>query len=125
MLFDTDVIIWVFRGNLKAAREIERAETRDASVITLMELFQGARDQREIKTIKSFLADAAFNILPLSENIGHRALIYMEEYSLRGGMAMADALLAATAVENHSTLCSGNRKHYRLVKDLDLRVFTV
>jgi hypothetical protein len=124
MLFDTDVIIWVFRGNAKALREIEGAETREISVVTYLELLQGAHDQKELRAIKAFLADAAFGIVPLTENIGHRASIYMEEYGLRGGMAMADALLAATAVENQSTLCTGNRKHYRLVKELDLRVFT-
>ena len=124
MLFDTDVIIWVFRGSLKAVREIETAESREISVVTYLELIQGARDQRELRAIKAFLADTAFIVLPLTENIGHRASIYMEEYGLRGGMTMADALLAATAVENQSTLCTGNRKHYRLVKELDLRVFT-
>ena len=97
MLFDTDVLIWAFRGNVKAAKAIETAESRQLSVVAYMELLQGARDRREVNAIKSFLADTGFTLVPLSENIGHRASIYMEEYGLKVAMCMADALTAATA----------------------------
>ncbi len=123
MLFDTDVFVWVFRGNHKAARLVEVAPERNVSIVTYMELLQGARDRREVKSMRSFLADFAFRMLPLTENIGHRASIYMEEYGLKAGMCMADALLAATAVENRLELCTANQKHYRPIKDLDLKVF--
>ena len=80
MLFDTDVLIWALRGHRRAAVAIDSAESREVSVVNYMELLQGARDKRESKTIKSFLSDFAFRMLPLTENIGHRAAIYMEEY---------------------------------------------
>ena len=123
MLFDTDVLIWVFRGNAKAARLIESAEDRNISVVSYMELLQGARDKEEVRTIKRFLVDFGFGMTPLTENIGYRASIYMEEYGLKAGMCMGDALLAATAVENQLALCTGNRKHYGPISDLDLKVF--
>jgi hypothetical protein len=123
MLFDTDVLIWVFRGNEKAARLIEAAPERRISVVSYMELLQGARVRREAQDLKRFLVDCAFLMLPLTENIGHRAAIYMEEHGLRSGLALADALLAATAVENGLTLCTGNQKHYKPVRELALRVF--
>lgn len=123
MLFDTDVLIWVFRGNRQAAKTLDKSDQRDVSVVTYMELLQGARDRREVKAIKGFLADLGFRMLPLSENIGHRAAIYMEEYGLKVSLCMADALLAATAVESQLTLCTGNRKHYRPISELDIRVF--
>ena len=86
MLFDTDVLIWVFRGNERAARLVERTPERLLSTVTYMELLQGARDQREAKCIRSFLSDFGFRVLPLTENIGHRASIYIEEYGLKAGM---------------------------------------
>ena len=123
MLFDTDVLIWVFRGNRKTAKLIEATAERHVSSVSYMELLQGVRDRQELRTMRSFLADFAFRMLPLTENIGHRASIYMEEYGLRAGMCMADALLAATAVENRLELCTANQKHYKPIRDLDLRVF--
>ena len=123
MIFDTDVLIWVFRGNAKAARAVDRADERAICLVTYMELLQGARDKREIKAVKSFLADMQFRTLPLSENIGHRASIYMEEYGLSTSMGMADVLIAATVIEANEHLLTGNDKHYKAVRELALKRF--
>ena len=48
MIFDTDVLIWFFRGNTKAARTLELERDRSLSIVSLMELYQGARSQTEI-----------------------------------------------------------------------------
>jgi len=79
MLFDTDVLIWYLRGHAKAAAAIEQELQRQISVVSYMELLQGARDKSEIKLIRSFIKDFAFQMLPLTENIGQRATVYMEE----------------------------------------------
>ena len=123
MIFDTDVLIWIFRGNTKAARTLDRTDQRAVSVVTYMELLQGARDKREVKAIKSFLVDMEFSVLPLSENIGHRASIYMEEYNLSTSISMADALIAATAIEANEQLLTANDKHYKAIKELDIKRF--
>lgn len=123
MLFDTDVLIWCLRGNIKAAKAIDAVPERAISVVTYMELLQGARDKRELKSIRVFLADNGFVIIPLTENIGHRASIYMEEYCLKVEMGIADALIGATAAEQKLTLVTGNEKHYRPINDISLQVF--
>ena len=123
MIFDTDVLIWVLRGHDKAADAVDAAEARAIAVVTYMELLQGARDKREVKAIKSFLADMQFRTLPLTENIGHRASIYMEEYGLAISMSMADALIAATAIEANEQLLTGNEKHYKAIKELEFKRF--
>lgn len=123
MIVDTDVLIWLLRGDANAARVVDAAPKRSISVVTYMELLQGARDKRELRAIKDSLVGLQFLLLPLTENIGHRASIYMEEYGLSGGMGMADALLAATAVEANDTLLTGNDKHYKRIKELDWTAF--
>jgi predicted nucleic acid-binding protein len=123
MIFDTDVLIWCFRGSERAAAAIREEGEREISAVTFMELLQGARSKQEQKLIGKFLRDLSFAVLPLSENIGHRACVYVEEYCLKGGLQMADALIAASAVENRKTLCTGNAKHYRIVSEIELQVF--
>ncbi len=123
MLFDTDVLIWAQRGDEKAVDILSDAGERAVSILTYMELLQGARNRGETHTIKNFLSEGLFHILPLTENIGHRASVYVEEYALSSGMRSGDALIAATAVENGYLLVSGNRKHYKPIKELQFQAF--
>ena len=123
MLFDTDVLVWALRGNTRAAATIDKAEQLELSVVSYMELVQGAKNKKELSMLRSFLADLGFHVLPLSENIGHRASVYVEEYALKSGLMFADALIAATAAEGKLRLCSGNAKHYRAIAEVELQVF--
>ena len=62
-------------------------------------------------------------VLPLSDSIGHRAAMYMETFRLACGLDLVDALVAATAVENAQTVCTGNVKHFRVIPDLPVKPF--
>jgi len=123
VLFDTDIFIWIQRGNRKAALLVEREAQRCLSVQTYMELLQCATDKQQHRLVKQFIAEFGFVILPLTENIGHRALVYVEEYALSHGLRAGDALIAATATENNLPLATGNAKHFRAIKELELKVF--
>jgi len=123
MIFDTDIFIWAQRGNEKAAELMQNAPEKYLSILTYMELLQAAQNKTQHKYIKGFLTSFGFNILPLTENIGHRASIYVEEYALSSGIRSGDAIIAATAVENNLTLSSGNAKHFKAIKDLNLKIF--
>lgn len=123
MLFDTDIFIWVQRGNVEAAQMMESSEERHLSVQTYMELLQTAQNKKQHKQIKDFLAAFDFSIIPFTENIGHRACIYIEEYTLSNGIRAGDAIIAATAIENNLTLVTSNAKHFKTIKDLKLKIF--
>ena len=86
MIYDTDILIWVQRGNEKAAKLIEKDEHRHLSIQGYMELLQGAKNKAHHKYVKDFISEFEFSILPLTENIGHRALIYVEEYAHSSNM---------------------------------------
>ena len=123
MIFDTDILIWVQRGNEKAAKLIDKDEDKYISIQTYMELLQGAKNKTQHRIVKSFIKDFHFSILPLTENIGHRALIYVEEFALSSNMRAGDAIIAATAIENNMQLVSSNAKHFKVIKELQLKVF--
>lgn len=123
MIFDTDVLIWVQRGNEKAARTIDLATERHISVMTYMELLQTARNKAQHACVRDFLREYGFQTLPMTENIGHRAAVYVEEYALSHSIRATDAVIAATATENDMTLCSGNAKHFKAIQELKFKVF--
>lgn len=123
MLFNTDIIIWIQKGNQKAAQFVAKEDDRKISVQTYMELLQCAKAKEQHRFVKDFLHEFGFEILPFTENIGHRAAIYIEEYTLSNGLRSGDALVAATASENNLTLGTSNRKHFKDIRDLNLAVF--
>jgi predicted nucleic acid-binding protein len=125
VIFDTDVLIQYGKGHPGAAHEIDRAEIRYISTQTAMEFLQGSTSLAVQKERRAVLHEMAFEILPLTPNIGHRALVYIEEHALSGGLRSADALIAATAVENGFVLCTGNAKHFRSIKELKLKILKV
>ena len=122
-LFDTDIFIWVQRGNGKAVALMERAEERHLSVQTYLELLQNAQNKNQHQQTKDFLKTFDFTVLPFTENIGHRACVYIEEYALSNGLRAGDAIIAATATENNLTLLTSNAKHFKSIKDLRLKIF--
>lgn len=123
MIFDTDVLIWFFRGNARAAREIERAAERMVSVVSVMELYQGARSRTELRAQGDFFHRHDFRILALSEGIGHAAVGLIEEHALPDGLHLAGALIAATSREFRAALMTGNVRHFRRIARLQLREF--
>ena len=72
-----------------------------------------------------FLENSESTIIPLNEAITYLAMDYVEKYTLSDSLQLADALIAATAVENGETLCTANWKHYKCIPDLNTDIFTV
>ena len=52
MIFDTDVLLWAFRGNDYAIAAIDGEADRKISAVTYMELMKGARNKSEFREIK-------------------------------------------------------------------------
>jgi predicted nucleic acid-binding protein len=123
VIFDSDILIWVAREDPAAIDYVMADGSRCVSLVSYMELVQGARNRDELRATKSFLSTFGFRVLPLTENIGHRAAMYVEEYVLQVALSIPDALIAATAVENSLTLSSGNAKHFSAIDGLDFRHF--
>jgi predicted nucleic acid-binding protein len=122
VLFDTDIFIWIQRGNNKAALLVEDEQERYLSIQTYMELLQCAENRQQLDYTRRFLKDFGFQILPFTENIGHRAAVYIEQHTLSGGLRAGDAIIAATAAENDLVLCTSNTKHFKPIKELKLKI---
>ena len=125
MIFDTDVLISVEKGDPRAIMLVGDVDEKAISIVTYMELLQGFSSRAQIQTVKNFISEARFEILSLTENIGHRALVYIDQYASSSGLRVIDAIIAATAVENNRLLVSGNQRHFKVIRELKLKPFKV
>lgn len=62
MIFDTDIFIWVQRGNEKAAAHMEKSKIRCLSIQTYMELIQVAKSKTQHNYVKDFITSYGFVI---------------------------------------------------------------
>ena len=123
MIYDTDVMIWAFRGNRRALKAIDDAADRAISSVTYMELLQGVRNKDEMREMKKFLSRLSFATISVTANISNRAMTIMEETALRSDLGVCDALIFATACETGDVLLSGNKKHFKEVPLLNAMEF--
>jgi predicted nucleic acid-binding protein len=123
MLVDTDILIWYMRGNPRAAAFLRDTGEISLSAVTYMELVQGMRNKGELLALRKTVKTWGAKVLPLTETISSRATVYVEEHFLSHSLRLADALIAATAVEYALPLATANDKHYRMVEELVLKIF--
>lgn len=123
MVIDTDVIIWYMRGNEKAYQTIENSNNFFISVVTYMELVQGLRNKKELNQLRKALHGWKAQILYISEEISAKAMFYVEQHFLSHSIELADALIGATAIACGLPILTGNDKHYRVIKDIQIEKF--
>ena len=125
MIVDTDILIWYFRGDETARRFLARLPLpeREVSALTVMELVQGCRDQREARDVTAFVAENLAAVLHPDESISRRAIRLLELHAFRAGLRVVDALIAATALEARVALATANVRHYRAIAGLSLVSF--
>lgn len=123
IIIDTDVLIWYLRGNSKAKEIIEKLNGFFISVVTYMELVQGMRNKRELTLLRGALRKWNVKILFINENISAKAMFLVEQHYLSNTLVLADALIASTTISNGLKLLTGNTKHYKIIKNIELEGF--
>ncbi len=123
MILDTDVLIWYMKGNEKAYKTVENTKNFFLSVVTYMELVQGMRNKRELNELRKALHIWNSKILYISEEISIKAMFFVEQHYLSHSVQLADALIAATSVTYGLPIHTGNDKHYKVLKDVQIKKF--
>jgi hypothetical protein len=122
-LIDSDVLVWLTRGHLRAAQRLHAINHWRISAVTYMELAQGCRDKAELARLKKGLAARRTEIVPITPAISERAAELIDSLALSHGMRLADALIGATALVDMDTLITANVKHFGAVEGLDFETF--
>ena len=120
-IVDTDVLIDAALQINKAIDCLDGLEQNSMlaiSVITQMELFVGCRNKTELGNTKRFLQ--RFQVLKLSDQISDKAIGLLLQYRLSHGLAIPDALIAATAITFNKPFISKNQRDYRFISGLRL-----
>jgi hypothetical protein len=123
ILVDSDILIWVMRGDDRASTFLDDIASPAISAVSYMELVQGMRNRRELAALTAFAQARKVRLLPISESITGRAVRLVERHFLSHHLQLADALIAASALENKLTLATGNVKHFKAISGLKLRQF--
>ena len=122
-LIDSDVLIWLTRGQQRAKTRLSKINPWRISAITYMELAQGCRNKDELQRAKRGLEQKDTEIVPLTPSISARAMRLVDAYALSEGLQVADALIAATAIEQGLVLLTGNTKHFSTIDELKIERF--
>jgi predicted nucleic acid-binding protein len=83
-----------------------------------MELLSGATNKLDLNVINKKLS--RFSIVLINERINLTAINLMQDFKLSHGLAIADSLIAATAIETELKLFTYNLKDFRFINDLAL-----
>jgi hypothetical protein len=123
MVIDTDVLIWYMKGSQKAYKAIENSKNFFISVVTYMELVQGMRNKNELNNLRRALHVWGSKILYISEEISVKAMFFVEQHYLSHSIQLADALIGATAIAYGLPILTGNDKHYKILKGIQIKKF--
>ena len=120
-LVDTDVLVDVSRNNQAAIDFLDQLDDSWAmSVITSLELIVGARNKKEVTQIDQLVA--VYSAIPLTTEIGNSSYGLLRQFAKSHGLRVFDSLIAATAIEENLTLLSRNKKHFQMIRNLNLEI---
>jgi predicted nucleic acid-binding protein len=120
ILTDTDVIINFLKATEKTKQALSQIGLINIAIstITIMELYYGAFDKRELQKIKSNLS--TFPIFKIDEKVSDIAIELIEKYSKSYNLEIPDALIASIAISNDVELFTYNVKDFKFIKELKL-----
>jgi len=113
-LLDTNVLIDDSRRRPEAVAFMRSLLARPViSAITVAELYSGVREGAERATLDRFLAKAV--VVDVDSQLAEQAGLFVREFGKSHGVAIADAMIAATPVAEHAVLATLNTKHFPML----------
>ena len=120
ILCDTNILIEFYKGRADVMEIFNAVGISNlaVSVVTVGELFYGARDKREPRNLRERIS--LLNQIPIDEYISNVYLSLLEKYSLSHKLSIPDALIAATALYHSIPLYTLNVKDFRYISGLSI-----
>lgn len=119
-LIDTDIIIWILRGNKKYEDLLQNLKYKDSlsiSTVTIAEIYKNIYPSEMVKTENVLHEFETWDVTTL---IAKQAGLYWQQYSKQiKNLSLTDCLIAGTANVNNSILVSLNSRHFPM-KDIQI-----
>jgi len=118
ILCDTNILIEFYRGRADVMTAFSSIGVSNlaVSVVTVGELFYGARDKRELRSLREHLS--LLTQIAIDEEISDLYLGLLEKYALSHRLSIPDALIAATALRHAMPLYTLNIRDFRYISGL-------
>lgn len=120
ILCDTNIFIEIYRNNIGIIEVVKSIGQHNIVVsdVTCAELLFGARNKKELSTIRKDLNQ--LSIAPIESSISQLAVELIEKHALSHKLSLPDALIASTAIIHDIELYTLNHKDFRFLKSLKL-----
>ena len=122
ILCDTNILIEVYKNNLKIIEIVKQIGQENIAIseVTCAELLFGARNKKELRTIRKDLNK--LTVLSIQPAISSLAVQLVEKYSISHKLSLPDALIASTAIVNELELYTINIKDFKFIDDVRLYI---
>ena len=123
VLFDSDVLIDVLRKKTiteALLSSLGSVGPLGISVISRMETIRGCLNREVQQQAEKLLR--RFRVIGLDNNVSRRADELIMRYHLGYSLAVADALIAATALEYNLPLLSKNQRDFQFMQEIGLNL---
>lgn len=120
IICDTNILIHAFNGDKTTIDTLQSIgyENIALSSITVMELYQGMANKQELAQMKKRIK--YFDIVQVDFMASKLAISLIEKYRLSHGLAIPDALIAASAIYTQMELFTYNLKDFSFIPSLQL-----
>ena len=120
IICDTNILIHAFNGDSRTIETLQSIgyENIALSSVTVMELYQGMANKQELAQMKKKIK--YFDIIQIDTISSKLAISLVEKYRLSNGLAIPDALIAASAIVVQLELFTYNLKDFSFIPDLKL-----
>jgi hypothetical protein len=122
ILIDSDIVIWILRGDTQMSEMFKRATVdTDGNLfvtpVQIAEVFAGVLP-KERMMVENFFS--SLGVIAINDEIGKLAGEFMNLYKKSHSLTLADALVAAAAKLNGCKLWTKNKKHYPMIAKNEL-----
>jgi predicted nucleic acid-binding protein len=119
VFIDTNIVIeYIKNRNQEVVKYVDSFDKVYINDVVIMELYQGARDKKELIYIKKKIMK--FEVLKMNQEIISLAREILDRYTLSHNTKIMDALIASTVIMYNIDLYTFNKKDFRYLEQINL-----